>query len=140
MFTGTCFRHAENTIYFFSAYRNTSSCMAYAITKAGVRWFLDSYPMPMPLNLMALSNTSLYDASLFLFFLSSDLLVLQAHMTLPFRNVCPIILMHRKLHFLQQFSRMSGTIHDRFRRSRCILFLRSAGLPLNLFRQHTDLE
>ena len=28
--------------------------MAYAITKAGVRWFLDSYPMPMPLNLMAL--------------------------------------------------------------------------------------
>ena len=54
MFTGTCFRHAENTIYFFSTYRNTSSCMAYAITKAGVRWFLDSYPMPMPLNLMAL--------------------------------------------------------------------------------------
>ena len=54
MFTGTCFRHAENTIYFFSAYRNTSSCMAYAITKAGVRWFLDSYPMPVPLNLMAL--------------------------------------------------------------------------------------
>ena len=54
MFTGTCFRHAENTIYFFSIYRNTSSCMAYAITKAGVRWFLDSYPMPMPLNLMAL--------------------------------------------------------------------------------------
>ena len=28
--------------------------MAYAITKAGVRWFLDSYPMPVPLNLMAL--------------------------------------------------------------------------------------
>ena len=54
MFTGTCFRHAENTIYFFSAYRNTSSCMAYAITKAGVRWFLDSYPMPVPLNLVAL--------------------------------------------------------------------------------------
>lgn len=54
MFTGTCFRHAENTIYFFLTYRNTSSCMAYAITKAGVRWFLDSYPMPMPLNLMAL--------------------------------------------------------------------------------------
>ena len=54
MFTGTCFRHAENTIYFFSTYRNTSSCMAYAITKAGVRWFLDSYPMPMSLNLMAL--------------------------------------------------------------------------------------
>ena len=55
MFTGKCFRHAENTIYFFSTYRNTSSCMAYAITKAGVRWFLDSYPMPMPLNLMALT-------------------------------------------------------------------------------------
>ena len=54
MFTGTCFRHAENTIYFFLTYRNTSSCMAYAITKAGVRWFLDSYPMPVPLNLMAL--------------------------------------------------------------------------------------
>ena len=57
MFTGTCFRHAENTIYFFSTYRNTSSCMAYAITKAGVRWFLDSYPMPMPLNLMALEKS-----------------------------------------------------------------------------------
>ena len=57
MFTGTCFRHAENTIYFFSAYRNTSSCMAYAITKAGVRWFLDYYPMPVPLNLMALLLT-----------------------------------------------------------------------------------
>ena len=28
--------------------------MAYAITKAGVRWFLDYYPMPVPLNLMAL--------------------------------------------------------------------------------------
>ena len=54
MFAGTCFRHAEYTIYFFSAYRNTSSCMAYAITKAGVRWFLDYYPMPVPLNLMAL--------------------------------------------------------------------------------------
>lgn len=57
MFTGTCFRHAENTIYFFLTYRNTSSCMAYAITKAGVRWFLDSYPMPVPLNLMALLYT-----------------------------------------------------------------------------------
>ena len=57
MFTGTCFRHAENTIYFFLTYRNTSSCMAYAITKAGVRWFLDSYPMPVPLNLMALLDT-----------------------------------------------------------------------------------
>ena len=54
MFTGTCCRHAENTIYFFSTNRNTSSCIAYAITKAGVRWFLDSYPMPVPLNLMAL--------------------------------------------------------------------------------------
>ena len=62
MFTGTCFRHAENTIYFFSTYRNTSSCMAYAITKAGVRWFLDSYPMPMPLNLMALMDTLLLNA------------------------------------------------------------------------------
>lgn len=30
--------------------------MAYAITKAGVRWFLDSYHMPMPLNLMALDT------------------------------------------------------------------------------------
>ena len=28
--------------------------MAYAITKAGVRWFLYSYPMPVPPNLMAL--------------------------------------------------------------------------------------
>ena len=66
MFTGTCFRHAENTIYFFSTYRNTSSCMAYAITKAGVRWFLDSYPMPMPLNLMALEPITFF---LFCFFL-----------------------------------------------------------------------
>lgn len=33
--------------------------MAYAITKAGVRWFLDSYPMPVPLNLMALVETDL---------------------------------------------------------------------------------
>ena len=32
--------------------------MAYAITKAGVRWFLDSYPMPMPLNLMALMKAA----------------------------------------------------------------------------------
>ena len=60
MFTGTCFRHAENTIYFFSTNRNASSCIAYAITKAGVRWFLDSYPMPMSLNLMALEISLLF--------------------------------------------------------------------------------
>ena len=36
--------------------------MAYAITKAGVRWFLDSYPMPMPLNLMALQESRWLDA------------------------------------------------------------------------------
>ena len=37
---------------FFSTDRNTSSSMAYAITKAGVRWFLDSYPMPFHLTVL----------------------------------------------------------------------------------------
>ena len=39
--------------------------MAYAITKAGVRWFLDSYPMPMPLNLMALDEIGTLSRSLY---------------------------------------------------------------------------
>ena len=43
------------TPYIFSQHTETPALvMAYAITKAGVRWFLDYYPMPVPLNLMAL--------------------------------------------------------------------------------------
>ena len=71
MFTGTCFRHAENTIYFFLTYRNTSSCMAYAITKAGVRWFLDSYPMPVPLNLMALAFQARFSMTISMIFMNN---------------------------------------------------------------------